>query len=570
MSNNIHNDEVQFYSELLRVFFDSTNDAIFVLCDEMKFLICNKMTQRWLGYSEDELTKHNKRTPITELLGNPDGVGFFKSSFKQALNNEEVFFETRIDPLNGKERWVELSMQRVDVENGDMVIAIARDITQRKKDIATIEYKSNYDSLTNLPNRKYLLNSILADTESLQNKIELLTLISIDLDRFKEVNESLGQQTGDIVLQEIANRLNRLIDNTSNELLIRLEGDEFMLILPDTKIESAKHIAYGIKKIIAEPLYINSNKINIDCSIGIASFPEHTKNKQKLVQYAESAMYTAKSNRQDIGIYDAEVHKTSSERLQLITDLREAISSNLIKPYYQPIINMNNPDEIRVEALARWENKSQGFISPERFIRLAEDTGMINMLTSKILSQSIEECSSLLKQGIIKKVSINISEYCMTNPGLVDEVKTLLSRYSIPAEQIVFEITESAIMSNLETSKKIINELHQSGIVFAIDDFGTGHSSLFKLKQLPLSELKIDKSFVLDITKNENDATISRATIQMAHALNLEVVAEGIEQKESWDLLHDMGCDYAQGFWMGKAMPIKELICWLQNDKVFK
>lgn len=566
---NIHQDEAQFYSDLLRAFFDSANDAIFVLCDEMKFLICNKMTQRWLAYSEDELTKHNKRIPITELLGNPDSVEFFRSSFERALNNEEVFFETRIKPRKGKERWIELNMKRVDVESGDMVISIARDITQRKKNMATIEHKTNYDQLTDLPNRNYLVKSLLAEKAPQHGAAASLTLVSIDIDRFKEVNESLGQQAGDIVLQRIAHRLNRIIDHTSNELLARLEGDEFVLILPDTEIDKATDVATRIKRIISEPLSIGANRMSVDCSIGIANFPEHTSDKQQLIQYAESAMYAAKANKQGIGIYDPEIHKTATEKLQLATELRGAITNNKITPHYQPIININNPNEIRLETLARWQHESQGFISPETFIRLAEEIGMINALTSNILTSSVADCASLLKQGSINKLSINISAYCMTNPEIVDEIQQLLKQHRIPPDRIVFEITESAMMSNLATAEEIINRLHQFGIVFSIDDFGTGYSSLFKLKRLPLSEIKIDKSFILDITENENDAAIAKASIQMAHALGLEVVAEGIEDRATWELLQNLGCDYGQGFWMGKPMPLKELLSWLERDKVF-
>lgn len=565
-----HKDEAQFYSELLRAYFDSANDAIFVLCDEMKFLTCNKMTQHWLGSSEDELTQHNQRIPITELLGNPDAVDFFTFSFKQALGNEKVFFETRIKPLHGKERWIELSMKRVDIENGDMVIVIARDITDRKKDMATIEYKTNYDPLTNLPNRNYLAQSILADNSTRANKNESLALLSIDIDQFKEVNESLGQQTGDIVLQEIARRLAQLVDNASNELLARLEGDEFVIAMPGSNIDDAKNIAARIKHIISKPMTFGTNKISMSCSIGIASYPEHTNDKSELIQYAESAMYSAKAHKQGIGVYDSATHKAASERLQLITDLRHAITRNQITPYYQPIINMVSTDEIRIEALARWEHKTHGFISPEIFIQLAEETGLINALTSNILASSIETCSTLLNRGLVKKLSINISAYCMTNHEIVNEVKKLLKKYAVSAERIIFEITESTMMSSLSISDKIINELHNSGIIFSIDDFGTGHSSLVKLKQLPLSELKIDKSFVLEITGNENDAAIAMASIQMAHALGLEVVAEGIENKDSWEMLHIMGCDYGQGYWMAKPMPFKELLNWLKKDKSYK
>lgn len=567
--SNTDQDEAQFYSDLLRAFFDSANDAIFVLCDEMKFIICNKMTQQWLGFSENELTDHKKRIPITDLLGNPNSVDFFKSSFKRALASEDVFFETRIRPRNGKERWIELSMKRVDIEEGDMVIVVGRDITQRKKNMETIEHKSNYDQLTNLPNRIYLSRLIHADTKSFYNEKNLLTLLNIDIDRFKEINESFGHQAGDAVLQKIVHRLNRIIDFSSNELLARVEGDEFVLILPGIEIDKAQAVAIKIKNIISEPISIGENKISIDCSIGIANFPEHTQDKNDLMQYAESAMYTAKANKQGVGVYDPTVDKITTARHQLITDLRDAINTNQIIPYYQPIININKPDVIRVEVLARWPHKNQGFISPEIFIPLAEEVAMINKLTSNILSKSIEECSDFLKSGAIKKLSVNFSAYCMTDSKFIDEINSLLVKYSIPSEKIIFEITESVMMSNFDVAEKIINELHQSGITFAIDDFGTGYSSLLKLKQLPLSELKIDKSFIMEMIDNDNDAAISKASIQMAHALGLEVVAEGIENKATWDLLFSMGCDYGQGFWMAKPMPIKELIGWLKSEKNF-
>ena len=571
MPNNTNKqDDARFYSDLLRAFFDSANDAIFVLCDEMKFLICNKMTQQWLGSTEDVLTKHKHRIPITELLGNPDSIDYFKSSFKRALNNEEVFFETQINPLDGKSRWIELSMKRVNIEEGDMVIVVARDITQRKKNIATIEYKTNYDHLTNLPNRNYLINSVLNEKDRSSDKNRALTLISIDLDRFKEINESLGQQVGDFVLQRVANRLYKATDHSSSELLARLEGDEFVLILPDADIERAHEISISIKQIISRPIAIGSSMVSVDCSIGIASYPEHTTDKHRLIQYAESAMYTAKANRRGIGIYDAAIHKATTEKLQLITQLRSAISKNQIIPHYQPIISMEHPEDIRVEALARWRPASTDEVSPEAFIKLAEEVGSINSLTSNILARSIQECSELLNNGKIKTLSINISAYCMATIELVDEIKALLEKYSVSPEKIILEITETAIMSNLGTTRTIINELHQLGINFSIDDFGTGHSSLVKLKQLPLSELKIDKSFVLDIANNENDSAICQASIQMAHTLGLKVVAEGIEHQNTWEMLHDMNCDYGQGFWMSKAMPYDELITWLErSDKTF-
>jgi len=565
-NKNTPQDEKQFYAELLRAFFDSTNDAIFVLCDEMKFITCNKMTQKWLGYTEDELTQHNKRRPITELFGNPNAIKYFASFFDRTLNNEDTIFETMINPENGNQRWIEVSMKRVDIEAGDMIIAVARDITERKKNIATIEYKTNYDQLTNLPNRRYLFNSLLSKSSPLSTSQNGITLLSIDIDRFKEINVSLGQEVGDSVLQKTALRLNKIIDHAENELLVRLEGDEFIIMLPNTDTEKAHDIAAMIKQLISKPLSINSNIIIIDCSIGIANYPQHTSDKSKLIEYVESAMYYAKANNLGIDIYNPEIQKKSSDRLQLITDLRKALYNNQITPYYQPIININKPNEIRVETLARWKHKTQGFISPDIFIQLAEEVGIINDLTSKIINYSITECSDLLNKNIITKLSINISAYCMTNTDIIDELITALAKSKVSAKSIVLEITESAMMSSLEITNTIIKKLYQSGITFAIDDFGTGYSSLAYLKKLPVDELKIDYSFIIGLCTNDNDAIIVRSTIDLAHNLGLHVVAEGVENQDILDMLEILGCDTAQGFHIGHPMPAQDLEAWLTSS----
>ncbi|MCW9006072.1 MAG: diguanylate cyclase, partial [Gammaproteobacteria bacterium] len=235
--------DAEFYSELLRAYFDSANDGIFVLCDEMKFLTCNKKIQSWLGVSEDQLTLHKQRIPITELLGNNHTTELFNIYFPRALLGKNVSFEARLHPENGEERWVEINMTRVNIENGDMVIAIARDISERKKDLATIKYKTYYDELTDLPNWKFLNQELATISSAKTNTSKQTSLITIDLDRFKEINETLGQDIGDHILQEIATRLSRITDLTTKELLIRLVGDKFALLLPDIKLNKARAIA---------------------------------------------------------------------------------------------------------------------------------------------------------------------------------------------------------------------------------------------------------------------------------------------------------------------------------------
>ncbi|MCK4706590.1 MAG: EAL domain-containing protein [Gammaproteobacteria bacterium] len=558
-------DDMQFYSELLRAYFDSTNDAIFVLCDEMKFLSCNKTTQKWLGLSEQELTLHNNRIPITELFGYTNYVETFTKSFDQAVKGKDICIETYIIPKNGEARWIEISMTKVDIEAGDMVIAVARDISERKKHLAIIEHQAYYDSLTGLPNKQALTTYIQDRAKENITDENPLTLFCLDLDKFKEVNESLGQGIGDAILQEISAKLKHISDSNMGEMLARMGGDEFALVIPNINLIDANNIAKKIKSIITSPISIASSHIVLDCSIGIVSYPTHTSNSKILIQLGEATMYSAKSNHTGISIYDPEIARMTSQRIQMVADLRYALKNNHIKPHYQPIININNPEIVHIETLARWETPSHDFVSAEIFIRLAEENNLINDLTTQIINQSIAECSSIINDKTINKLSINISPYCLTSKKLSETIKSALDKNSVPADKITFEITESAMMSTLSNTKEIIKKIHRLGIDFSIDDFGTGHSALFKLKQLPLTELKIDKTFIQDIINNSDDAAITHASIQMAHSLDLYVLAEGIEDEAIWNILKKFGCDYGQGFWLAKPMPIHELKLWLEN-----
>ncbi len=564
-------DDTQFYSELLRAYFDSTQDAIFVLCDEMKFLTCNKTTEHWLCLSEDELTRHNKRTPITQLLGENYDAEKFRVFFNNALKGHSISFETRINPPQGKERWVDVNLSRVDIEDGDMVIAVARDISERKKHLATIEYQSHYDELTGLPNRTFIIEYLNKYQDENQGgrgvRPQELVLLVLDLDRFKEINESLGHKFGDFILQEVARRLSRLTDDASGEFVARLGGDEFVIALPDIELSQSRITAQMIRQIITQPVITEAGKISLDCAIGIAALPTHTEDSSRLIQLAEAAMYSAKSHKLGISAYSHELSDSSSERLQLVTDLRESLKKNHIKPFYQPIIHMQTK-ALHVETLARWQHPQRGDIAPDVFIPLAEETGSIHKLTSKIMESALRGCAAALNKGLVESLSINISPYCLPNQRLPDEIRAYLEKYAIRPGSVMLEITESVMMSNLSAAQKTIEILHDMGMAFSIDDFGTGYSSLSKLKHMPLKELKIDKSFIIDIDQCENDSAITNAAIQMAHGLGLDVVAEGIESEEIWDRLRQMGCDYGQGYWIARPMPIDELLAWIDDQQV--
>lgn len=559
-------EDTLFYSELLQAYFDSTDDAIFVLCDEMKFISCNKATQSWLGLSKKELTLHNKRTPITKLLGRHHNANEFSTFFQSALNGRAISFEIFIDPPQSTQRWIEVHLTRVDIENGDMVIAVARDISERKKHVATIDYQSHFDALTGLPNRNSLIEHLLESQKMGTSTPAPLVLLVIDLDRFKEINESLGQQLGDSILQEIARRLRQATDTLAGEFVARLGGDEFALAINDISLNNALIVANTIRQLISKTIEIKSVKISLDCGIGIASLPKHTDDAGNLIQLAEAAMHTAKIEKLGVSIYSDEASMTSTKRLQMIVDLREALKNGEIKPHYQPIITMQSNGPTRVEALARWEHDQLGHIDPNLFIQLAEEVGMINTLTSQILDTAIGECANAINEQSIACLSINISPYCLSNVDLASKVKGYLRKHSVPASAITLELTESAMMSNISSTNRTITDLHCLGITLSIDDFGTGYSSLSKLKQLPIKELKIDKTFIIDIENNEEDAAITAASIQIAHSLGLVVVGEGIENKKIWDTLKSLGCDYGQGYWIGRPMPMVELTSWLKKS----
>ena len=557
-------DDAQFYLELLRAYFDSTQDAIFVLCDEMKFLTCNKTTEKWLGRTEQELTEHNQRIPITRLLGEHYDEQKFSAFFRNTLRGRSVSFESHIDPAEGKERWIDINLSRVDIEDGNMVIAVARDISERKLHLATIQYQNYYDELTGLPNRNTFLNYLDKQQNSTSRIDPRLVLFVLDIDQFKEINKSLGHKNGDFILQEVARRLTRVTDNASGEFLARLGGDDFVIAFPDLDLSKSHITAQMIRQIISRPINLDSGKISLHCAVGIAGMPEHTGDCNQLLQLAEAAMYSAKIEKIGIDIYNPETADTSSERLSLITDLRDALKNNQIKPYYQPILNMQT-GAVHLEVLARWEHAEQGFIPPEKFISLAEETGNINRLTSGIMHTALQECSGILNAHLIESLSVNISPYCLSNSKLPAEIRGYLDEFRIAAGMITLEITESVIMSSMPKTRKTLEGLEALGLAFSIDDFGTGYSSLSKLKLMPLKELKIDKSFVIDIHTNDNDSAITNAAIQMAHGLGLNVVAEGIESEITWKRLQQMGCDYGQGFWIARPMPIDNLLLWLDQ-----
>ncbi len=552
--------ESRFYRDLLRAYFDSANDAIFVLCDEMKFLACNRIMQEWIGRGEDELTRHNARIPITQLLSDPGSAEVFRAHFPAALAGEHPRFELLLTAPGTSDRWVEMNLNRVAVEAGDMVMAVARDITERRIQEQRVRYNATHDALTGLPNRSYFIDGL---TRAMKSSAQGALLV-FDLNRLRDVNERLGHTVGDMLLRTAAERLMAVAADSPHA---RVGSNEFTLWLPVATEEMALAFADRLRRRMVEPVGGQWGGYQIEVATGIALYPQHAQNADLLLRSAEIAMYKAKSSRIPAALFDPDESRRNVRRLRLANDLKHAIEAGEIDVHYQPMVALREPLRFRVEALARWRHPEFGHVPPDEFIPLSEHTGSIHSLTQFVLARAMADCAPLVGSGQIVSISVNLSPVCLVESALPEMVSGLKTEYGLPARSLVFEITETAIMADPQRSRVTLEALHRQGVDLAVDDFGTGHASFAKLRQFPVSEVKIDRSFVVNMQGDPGDAAIVRAALQLASTFGCRAVAEGIETIEVRDLLVEYGCDYGQGFFIARPMPFAGLMAWLRDHK---
>ena len=429
-----------------------------------------------------------------------------------------------------------------------------------------LEYQASHDALTSLPNRIQLIAHIEKEIIRLSSRKLSLAMLLLDLDRFKEINDTLGHQLGDRVLQEVSRRLLSCL--RQSDFVARLGGDEFALLLSGVTLDYAKEVAQRIVQNLQQPLKIDSFQLHIGGSIGIALSPRHGEDPDTLIRCADVAMYESKRRSYGYMVYNPERDHNSVNHLTLVSDFHDALEQNNLMLYYQPKIDVKSGRAIGAEALLRWNHPEHGFISPVELIPLAEQTGMINDLTHWVLKTAMRQCAEWIQKGHKLSVAINLSTWDLQDPQLADYIKKLFEDYDIGPQHLLLEITENVMMADPEHAIKTMNQLADMGIQLAVDDFGTGFSSLAYLKKLPLHELKIDKSFVIDMCKNDHDAVLVRSTIDLSHNLGLSVVAEGVENQEIWDLLEILRCDKLQGYFISRPMPADQFEDWLQNWEV--
>jgi diguanylate cyclase (GGDEF)-like protein/PAS domain S-box-containing protein len=551
--------------------FDKSADALILLNDD-GFVDCNQATLDMFGYkSKSELYKLHPSSISPEFQ--PDGEA---SSVKadrmveKALQDGSHCFEWQHQRKNGETFPAEVILTVIPSREEQLVHAIVRDISERKKAEEEIRFRAYYDSLTRLPNRQLLLDRLEQAIMSSQRSADFNAILFIDLDRFKSINDSLGHNTGDLLLIDTAARIKHCIREI--DTAARFGGDEYVVLLKhigeeqDEASFNAKRIAQSINRAFQQPFILNHQEIHITCSIGITIFPIANDSVEDIIKHADTAMYSAKeSGRNKIAFYLSEMHETVLKRLALEKDLRTAVKNKQLSVHYQPQLDRQN-QVIGVEALARWMHPEHGFVNPETFIGIAEETGLINELGQFILEQAISDMLSLQQDNCMPpQLSVNISPHQFRHNEFIGMIKSALGLHQLEPHFLTLEVTENVIINNLNETIGKFEELRQLDIRMSLDDFGTGYSSLSHLKRLPLDELKIDKSFVFDLLKDPHDALLVQTILNIASEFGLDTVAEGVEDEDQLAFLQSKGCKYYQGYYFSRPLPLAELKAFMQK-----
>ncbi|MCA1977604.1 MAG: EAL domain-containing protein [Thiobacillus sp.] len=427
----------------------------------------------------------------------------------------------------------------------------------------TLAYQARHDSLTRLPNRTVLHGEFAERIGRVDNRPSALMLL--DLDRFKDVNDTLGHHVGDHLLTCIGPRLETALGD-SDALVCRLGGDEFALLVAGVDSDEAVRLAQRLKAALREPFSIQGIPLQVGASIGIALYPEHGDTSHDLLRAADVAMYQAKQNGAGIDVYDRSQDTYNPERLKLAVELAHAVECGELVLHYQPKIDLASRRVTGFEALVRWQHPRRGLLLPGEFVDLAEMNEMIHPFTRAILDRAVADKGRLAAHGYAQPIAINLSARNLLDERFAVHLKHTLDAGLAAAGAIGFELTETALMQDPETSAAVLREIARLGSSVAVDDYGTGYSSLAYLRRLPLSALKIDRTFVLGMVDNVQDAIIVRSTIALAHNLGLAVIAEGVENAATADALRSMGCDQAQGYHISRPLPLDDLIAWLDAD----
>ena len=491
----------------------------------------------------------------------------FQSLLQHVFARQTFAAEATAQRKDGQE--FELDMQLVPVEDGGQLthwVAFLRDVTDSRNEIVALRHQAMHDGLTDLPNRMMLFDRLAEALEAARSERRLIALLLMDLDRFKDVNDTFGHHFGDVLLKQVAFRLrNQLhVDDT----VARLGGDEFAIVL--TSALDANGVAMTARRILnslQQPFVVEGQVLEVGASIGIALYPQHGSDARTLMRRADVAMYATKQSNAGYTFHERdEPESRVPDQLSLVVEMRTAIERDEFELYYQPKRHLHSGLITRVEVLIRWNHPRRGLLMPASFVPIAERTGLIKPMTDWILDKAMKQCRDWQDAGAPIHVAVNVSAKSLLEETLPSKVQSVLDKWNIDPRFLKIEITESSIMADPAHALAIMSMLQSMGVRLSVDDFGTGYSSLTHLRELPIDEIKIDKSFVTGMLTSEADAAIVRTVIDLAHNLGKQVCAEGVEDAETLQRLEEMDCDLAQGYFISRPVPAATLMTWLTEN----
>ncbi|WP_250655399.1 EAL domain-containing protein [Alkalimarinus coralli] len=550
---------------LAKSVFDHTSEGVFVLDSHFCFVSVNPAFCNITGYSKEDLEGHY----FIELSNTPQKYKVF-SQAKDEIDHsgqwQAELFEKRKDG-NYFPAWIQINSITNNQNEVEYYAGLISDLSDRKEADEKLNYLLNYDDLTGLANRSLFRDRLHNAVIKVRNSAGKYCLVMVDIDRFKQINDNLGHEAGDYLLKDVAQRISGAISNA--DTVARLSSDEFAILIEYNTDNDIAPQAEKVLTSLSAPYFVAENELLISCSIGISKLPENAKELQTLLQQAAMATQQAKYlGGNNIQFYSSALQNKSQYHMEVERELRKAMQNDELEVFYQPKVNVHTKHIDSAEALVRWRHPSRGLIPPSEFIHIAEESGLIAEIGRFVLLKSCQQAKQWSDKGMADiKVSVNVSAHQLRQENLVEAVSEVLKKTRLPESQLELELTESALMEDLNAATSLLKQLCALGVSIALDDFGTGYSSLSHLKRFPVNALKIDRSFIRDIVSKPEDEAIINAIIVLGHNLSLKVIAEGVESKEQLDILERLGCDEIQGYFIAKPLSPADMTDMLEQRK---
>jgi diguanylate cyclase (GGDEF)-like protein/PAS domain S-box-containing protein len=523
---------------------DSVFDGIVTFDGQGKVVSWNRIAERMFGTPIAQVKEKPLET-LLPLLG--------RNYADDTLAPRELLAKRS----DGSQFPVEVAASAGEIEGIRVGVAVVRDITRRKAD-EELARQALHDSLTGLPNRAFLLNRLGEITVAVERSREAFALLLLDLDGFKQINDRLGHRIGDLVLRDLAPRLQEPLRR--DDMVARLGGDEFAILLsPPTDAKAACNVAGRINHCVRQPLLVEGMCFRLSASIGIALHPQHGRKSGNLLHCADIAMYRAKRDRLAVALYEPDLEAVLGNDVVLRHELERAIEQDELVLHYQPKIDVCTLRPVGFEALVRWQHPDHGLVPPDKFIPLAEYTDLMQPLTDWVLDAAVRQQHLWLENGYDLAIAVNLSAKSLQDPQLANRFRAIFERWGVQPDRTIFEITENSVIADPKSAARVLRRLTKMGCKVSLDDFGTGYSSLVLLQTLPISELKIDRLFVASMSTDQNASVIVRSIVNLAHTLGMQVVAEGVEDRATFTRLSVIGCDQIQGYLFGRPVAANDL-----------